>query len=414
MLFRSVLPFAISFLAGSAEASHCAGATVPDYCCILACDANEGYRGNFGLTTLPGTTPTSGQCLQPNEVPLSTIFGMAAEDGCSPLTEGSCSSDGMKSKCSEEVSTGGAAAVAAYAASAGISYTPPPAVTGDPHLALPHGGRADFRGEDKAIYNFVSAKDVAVNVMTEAADFELHNESNPRHKQIHGSFVTQAHIVARTNTGKIVRVSYWADMIGPTNMAWVNGTVDSDPVFKLGPKNTKVIDDVSLTTDYSSLTVLTPEFEISVKPLNLKHDVFEGIAVGRASGERNVMGLHHRLDLAFKLRVAEDTMAVAPHGIIGQGWDKDGKAIDGEKDAFPISGEFTTYAMAKGAIEGVPSDYKVASKYATDFKFSRFDLKAAAPRDVAKLVAKGELNMPKSAVSASDTVGSTEYNFTQI
>ena len=70
--------------------------------------------------------------------------------------------------------------------------------------------------------------------------------------------------------------------------------------------------------------------------------------------------------------MAEHELAVPPHGIIGQvmaggfrlegrgggcadflradlaqGWDGDGKAIDGERDAFPVSGEFTTYAMAK-------------------------------------------------------------------
>ena len=48
--------------------------------------------------------------------------------------------------------------------------------------------------------------------------------------------------------------------------------------------------------------------------------------------------------------------------------------------------------------EGSPNDYKMAHKYATDFKFSRFDLETAAPRDVAKLVAKGELNAPSSFV----------------
>ena len=111
--------------------------------------------------------------------------------------------------------------------------------------------------------------------------------------------------------------------------------------------------------------------------------------------------------MQIKPRVAESAFKLPPHGIVGQGWDGDGKAIDGEQDVFPESGEFTTYAMAGGAIEGVASDYKVAKPYDTNFKYSRFDAESAQPRDVAKLVAAGELNTPKTVYGA-DVVGSTE------
>ena len=111
--------------------------------------------------------------------------------------------------------------------------------------------------------------------------------------------------------------------------------------------------------------------------------------------------------MQIKPRVAESAFKLPPHGIVGQGWDGDGKAIDGEQDKFPFSGEFTTYAMAKGAIEGEPSEYKVATPYATDFKYSRFDAKSAEPRDVAKLVAAGLLNTPKT-VYGGGVVGASE------
>uniref|UniRef100_A0A7S2NBN3 Uncharacterized protein n=1 Tax=Haptolina brevifila TaxID=156173 RepID=A0A7S2NBN3_9EUKA len=276
--------------------------------------------------------------------------------------------------------------------------------SGDPHLALPHGGVADFRGEHMQLYNFLSAANLSLNVMTELADFELYPADHPRHKRIHGSFITQAHVVARTNTSKMVRASFFASMIGELNIAWANGTIDSGPVFKLGPKMQKVVDDVTLVTDYSTLRVTTPEFEITVAP-----NPFTSL-----SWTRNVVGIHHQLDVKVKARVAEDKMVVAPHGIVGQGWDGDGKAIDGELDAYPDSGEFTTYAMAKGAIEGTPNDYKVATPYATGFKFSRFDATSASPRDVAALVATGELNKPKLAKFTGHIVGSTEYNFTEV
>lgn len=274
---------------------------------------------------------------------------------------------------------------------------------GDPHLALPHGGRADFRGEDKTIYNFLTAKNLSLNVMTELADFELHPSNHSRHKDVHGSFLTEAHVVARTNTGKVVRVSFWADKIGAGNIGWCNGTVDYGPVFALSKEakhTSKEVDNVLIKQDFSSMHVITPEFEIVVTP-----NLFRL--------ERNVKGHHHRLDVHLRLRVAENSLRVPPHGIIGQGWDGDGMAISGEQDTFPHSGDFTTYAMAKGAIEGVPDDYKMASRYATDFHYSRFDTVFDSPRNVAKLVAAGKLNEPKTVSTATGSfVGSTEYNFT--
>ena len=103
--------------------------------------------------------------------------------------------------------------------------------------------------------------------------------------------------------------------------------------------------------------------------------------------------------MQIKPRVAESAFKLPPHGIVGQGWDGDGKAINGERDVFPESGEFTTYAQAGGAIEGVASDYKVATPYDTDFKYSRFDAKSAEPRNVAKLVADGWLNTPTTVAT---------------
>ena len=46
-----------------------------------------------------------------------------------------------------------------------------------------------------------------------------------------------------------------------------------------------------------------------------------------------------------------------------------------------------TKAMGEGAIEGVAADYEIDSSdpFSTAFKFSRFGLTQAAPRDVSKL-----------------------------
>ena len=55
--------------------------------------------------------------------------------------------------------------------------------------------------------------------------------------------------------------------------------------------------------------------------------------------------------------------------------------------------------MGEGAIEGDAADYVMASKFATDFKFSRFGLTEAKPRDVSKLTGK------KMARSGDATAG---------
>jgi len=87
----------------------------------------------------------------------------------------------------------------------------------DPHIAFPHGGRADFRGRNRVYYNFLSSPGFAVNVKTEEspwppprrshnhrlsppvcmhaqdATFKLHNSE----LTVDGSFITEAHFVVR-------------------------------------------------------------------------------------------------------------------------------------------------------------------------------------------------------------------------
>jgi len=62
------------------------------------------------------------------------------------------------------------------------------------------------------------------------------------------------------------------------------------------------------------------------------------------------------------------------------------------------------YAQGEGAIEGTLADYKIASPFATNFLYSRFDLLAAAPRDISKLSGKRRpktSNTGKRAASGS-------------
>ena len=92
---------------------------------------------------------------------------------------------------------------------------------------------------------------------------------------------------------------------------------------------------------------------------------------------------------------------VAPHGILGQGFD--GLHIDGKQDDYVAddNGVFVTSAQGEGAIEGSVADYVVASPFATEFTFGRFGKLAAPPRNVSKL------NAPKGARKPMALAGAT-------
>merc|ERR1719181_2545353 len=61
-------------------------------------------------------------------------------------------------------------------------------VNKDPHVQFPHGGRADFRGEDLAYYIFHSSRNVSFSVMTQLAYFETLGKMQ---LHVNGSFLTQ-------------------------------------------------------------------------------------------------------------------------------------------------------------------------------------------------------------------------------
>jgi len=98
------------------------------------------------------------------------------------------------------------------------------------------------------------------------------------------------------------------------------------------------------------------------------------------------------LNVKVDARYDADSDVVAPHGIIGQSYDGDASPVYGAVDDYHLeakdekaSAEVWTKAMAEGAIEGAIADYAMPCKYATAYKFSRFNSTAAKPRDATKL-----------------------------
>jgi len=222
----------------------------------------------------------------------------------------------------------------------------------DPHLHLAHGGHADFRGCDGCLFNFLSARDLSLNVRTAASDFRL------RDTLVHGTFMTEVHVASLFQPKqKWANVSFWVSQVGVNNWGWrmVNGTCGGNP-FTLGPMARKICEQTHVHTNSSSVNISTPEWELGIRV----RQVF-----GRVSGPQR------RLDVSMTPRWPEAQLSWPPHGIVGQSFDGDGLPRSGRLDDYS-GAEVTTRAMAEGAIDGVAQDYRVYQPYATEFRFSRF------------------------------------------
>lgn len=224
----------------------------------------------------------------------------------------------------------------------------------DPHLALAHGGRADFRGRSGALYNFVSSQSAHMNVKTEDATFRLGELT------VHGSFMTEIHVVARAGD-RLLNVSYWGSELNDNGWGWrmVTGSCGG-AAFTMWPHTTRDCAGSKVSIDMATVTIDVPEWTFTIQ----NRPVYKRIS-----------GPKHRLDMAAQPKVDDADFAVQPHGIIGQSFDGDGRPRFGKLDQYPprnVAREFTTTAMAEGAIDGVAAHYEVRGPYAVDGQFSRF------------------------------------------
>jgi len=231
----------------------------------------------------------------------------------------------------------------------------------DPHLHFAHGGRADLRGEDGAVFNFLSAKNVSMNVKTTKDDFVWSR------RLVHGTKMATAYWTIRTSNGRMLRMEYNATH---TPSARIHQWGKSDEVVARGNPIFK-LDDVLVNLTGTTLMVLVASKWNMTAQIN-KFPFAE-------LNQRKLL-----LDVSATALYDADHDPVAPHGLFGQSYDGDNLAVNGKMDQYKGDGEMTTTAQAEGAIEGSISDYKIDSRFpfSTDFKYSRFNLASAKPRDV--------------------------------
>ena len=172
----------------------------------------------------------------------------------------------------------------------------------DPHVSFAYGGTADFRGRHNTLYNFLSAPGLAVNVKTEEAMFTLHDGS----LTVNGTFLTEAHVVARISPQKVAQASFYSAELDRNGFGWqiINGTCVGRP-FKFGHKGHKDCFGLKIAMVYSSGTFQFGEWTISVRGM----PSCEGCLIA---------GPKHRLDVSFTAH-GDAPSRDNPHGIIGRG-----------------------------------------------------------------------------------------------
>ena len=222
---------------------------------------------------------------------------------------------------------------------------------GDPHIKFAHGGRADWRGTNGTLWHMLSARNLSIVARTVEALFMLQKV------RVNGSFFDEYHIVSRTSAGRWLNVSHLANELNERGYSYrgVRGACDDRP-FKLGPHQSVTCDELVVRVAYSSLHLRTREWQVTIRP----KPVYD-----RLTGPR------FRLDLTLDALV--DRFEASPHGLIGQSFVQNQR--QGRVDEYPAldkAGNFTTSAMAEGAIDGAPSDYEAKNAFDVDFRFGRF------------------------------------------
>lgn len=142
--------------------------------------------------------------------------------------------------------------------------------------------------------------------------------------------------------------------------------------------------------DVSEYTVEDVSVQLSRKhmreaAIDVRNGEFKVTATSHYLGWAELNKRQKRLDVAMGALKAP-SLKVSAHGILGQTLDGDTYAVDGAVDDYSQK-VVTTTAMAEGAIEGVAADYEVKrdEPFSYKFKYARFDLAYASPRDAKQL-----------------------------
>lgn len=242
-------------------------------------------------------------------------------------------------------------------------------INGDPQVTGADGDRFAVRGSHLGIYNLLSTPDLSMNAQFENTIFP----ATVSKKMVNGSFVRSAFWVLQTPSGPM-HISFDARQLSHVK---VDGRTDlvcdgNQPFSRNG---------ITMSFRKAKLRLETPKWLVTAVST-------------RALPHRHRTRMNIRVEPRYS--VCDDP--VAPHGLLGQTFDCDGLALDGQQDDYVVDGQLpwkkgrrldkekinvdvaSTKAQGEGGIEGTVGDYQVEHPFATSFAFTRFNTSEPAPR----------------------------------
>eukprot|EP00966_Prymnesium_polylepis_P323759 7379904-Prymnesium_polylepis.3 len=293
-------------------------------------------------------------------------------------------------------------------------------IAGDPHMRGAYGGESDFRGRDGHVYALLSARNVTLNA---AFEHRAYHASYSK-LRVQGSWVMAVFLRLSTPTSTLkvaflARDPYRAVVMRvphgggeartfEVNLQEATTAAATTEASAAATKAAAVANGANATTTAGDMlrspaTVDGVRFSLTRKTLVVEHP-FWRVRAQSTYGYPNYGQL--RMNVAITPRYAVDFDRVAPHGLLGQTFDRSNcTAVFGKRDDYSRhrDGGFATAAAGEGAIEGHGAHYIVPSPFSTRFKYSRHTAKAAPPRDVHAL--GGHVREPGCARKGWDAAG---------
>merc|ERR1712113_702057 len=261
--------------------------------------------------------------------------------------------------------------------------------SGSVHITHASGGQFDIKGYHDGVFNMHQTHGLSLNARFTYETFMLSPSKDLNSdglRLILGSHMTMAYVTALALTGEVVLVKFGSEhpyaahiQTEPGVDAEGHGTNSTVTWMYNGDKSLAVgniVIEMPATTP-TALVVSNGEWQYRIR---------SGVYLTPSSSSGSLV--NHKIDVEVTCLADPLKLPVASHGLLGQGFD--GQAIDGERDSYiaDVNGVFETSAQGEGAIEGSVNDYLVASPspYGTKFKFARFGVQNAPPRNMKKLV----------------------------
>ena len=264
----------------------------------------------------------------------------------------------------------------------------------EPRLRGAYGGVADFRGINNTIFNVLSAPNISLSMKTMDVQTLM-----PRPSLVNGSFFTEAFLTIQLKEEKLF-ASIMADESGFRMCDERGNTIDKKyiGIWKDFQK-----ENVRILSKMKSVLVRASGWEMNITKTNIEYPIENQLK------HRLHVSLTYLSDPYYTKSYGSPSKMVSPHGILGQTFDDNKLAVDGDiTDYNSVYVEVTQ--QAKGFIEGVYTDYIVSRPFSTDFKYSRFYKNTfIGPRNVANFgaIVPQKPNAPFAEIN--DELGKTDY-----